>query len=341
MAHVPYHPAQPWRPQTTGFRRGWVLLFTLLAVGGIGLALYLWLQTSFGTVTRERPLELARGVAAALQGIQHEPVTEVPKTVEPDRAEQLAQELQRYKVQQAQRERQLQAEIEALKHRPAPPAAQAAPKPIRRYAPSGTLTREVKGDATPKTPLYTLAPGATKIACQVETRMNSDIENIFTVKTTTAVWDTATGKHLLIPQGSTILGKYQSGQLLYGNQRLPTVSTTLTFPDGRSVPLDESPTMDLQGTAGLVTRVNNHWWRNFGAVIIQGVLRGGAQTMQAGASAQGATGQVGAGVANSTSQYGQQVIGRSIDTRPTIEVDPGELCTIILVKPLQLPAFFS
>jgi type IV secretory pathway VirB10-like protein len=70
------------------------------------------------------------------------------------------------------------------------------------------------------------------------------------------------------------MGQCHSANLLYDNQRLPTMSTTLTFLDGRSVLLEESPVMDQQGTAGLVSAVDNHWWRNLGAVLIQGVLRG-------------------------------------------------------------------
>ena len=46
------------------------------------------------------------------------------------------------------------------------------------------------------------APGATKLPCQIETAMNSDVEGYFTAKVTTNVYDTATGRHLLVPQGS-------------------------------------------------------------------------------------------------------------------------------------------
>jgi hypothetical protein len=43
------------------------------------------------------------------------------------------------------------------------------------------------------------------------------------------------------------------------------------------------------------------------------------------------------GIASSTSQFGQQKLGRAIDTRPTIEVDAGMLCEVLLTKPLYLP----
>src|SRR5439155_15054787 len=122
----------------------------------------------------------------------------------------------------------------------------------------------------PKTTAYTLAPGTTKLPCIVETAINSDVEGYLTARVSTNVYDTATGRHLLVPQGSTILGHDQSQQLLYGNERLPTISLTLTLPDGRSVDLGHAPITDQQGVAGLSGDVNNHWGRLFGAVFIGG-----------------------------------------------------------------------
>ena len=65
----------------------------------------------------------------------------------------------------------------------------------------------------------------------------------------------------------------QSSVLLYGNERLPTISLTLALPDGRSVDLGQAPVTDQQGVAGLTGRVNQHYWRLFGAVFIGGALR--------------------------------------------------------------------
>src|SRR5262249_13151836 len=71
---------------------------------------------------------------------------------------------------------------------------------------------------------YTLAPWATKLPCTIEPLMNSDVEGYFTAKVNTNVYDTATGRHLLVPQGATIGGRDHGSTLLYGNERLPTTS---------------------------------------------------------------------------------------------------------------------
>src|SRR5881296_2124734 len=68
----------------------------------------------------------------------------------------------------------------------------------------------------------------------------------------------------------TILGHDQSSTLLYGNERLPTISLTLALPDGRSVDLGQAPVTDQQGVAGLTGRVNNHYLRLLGAIFIGG-----------------------------------------------------------------------
>jgi type IV secretory pathway VirB10-like protein len=185
---------------------------------------------------------------------------------------------------------------------------------------------------------YALVPGATKLPCVVETTMNSDVPSFFTARVRNDIYDTATGHKLLVPQGSTILGDYQSATLVFGNERLPALSPSLALPDGRSVDLGRAPVMNQAGMAGLVSRVNQHWWRNIGAVLIMGVLRGGQLAVASEfPSTEGASGAVAAGMASSVGQFGQQKLTRTIDTRPTIEVDAGSLCTVLLTKPLKLP----
>jgi type IV secretion system protein TrbI len=152
------------------------------------------------------------------------------------------------------------------------------------------------------------------------------------------VYDTATGRQLLIPQGSTILGKASGSALLYGNERIPTISLSLSVPDGRSVDLGQAPATDQQGMAGLTGQIDQHYWRLFGAIFIGGVLRGGAQAVMTEAAGAEPLGSVAGGVAGNATQVTQQRLGRSLDTRPTIEVESGSLCQVFLIKPLHLPA---
>src|SRR5712691_2970693 len=214
MTHATFSHRPPMLP-VTRLRLGRAMLLLGLTVVGL-LGGTIWLLT-----TKAHPITLptldSTGWPAWLKQTQAYPVPE-PKppapapTPAPDlTAAQLA-------ALRAQLEEQRQA-LEALK-------AQARMLFVGHDAPAPAHT--------PKSTEYTLAPGATKLPCIIETAMNSDVEGYFTAKVSTNVYDTATGRHLLVPQGSTILGHDQSSTLLYGNERLPTISLTLALPDGRS-----------------------------------------------------------------------------------------------------------
>jgi type IV secretory pathway VirB10-like protein len=235
----------------------------------------------------------------------------------------------------------LAAAVDALSKRPPPttPAAQQKPAATpAKHRPMMFVANKVDTDDLDDQDTYQLAPGATKLPCVVETAMNSDVQSHFTAKVRNDVYDTATGHRLLVPQGATILGEYKSASLVFGNERLPSLSLTLALRDGRSVDLGESPVMTQAGMAGLVSRVNHHWWRNIGAILIMGVLRGGQQAIVTEMGGATGSGAVASGIAGTTSQFGQQKLNRAIDTRPTIEVDAGSLCQVLLLKPLRLPA---
>ena len=78
-----------------------------------------------------------------------------------------------------------------------------------------------------------------------------------------------------------------------------------------------------------------------GAVVIGGALRGGTQAVQLETARGGPVGQVAGGVAGTGSQATQQRLGRALDTRPTITVASGQLCQVLLIKPLTLPALWQ
>src|SRR5262249_57279997 len=120
-----------------------------------------------------------------------------------------------------------------------------------------------------------------------------------------------------------------------GNERLPTTSLTLALPDGRSVDLGQAPVSDQQGVAGLTGRVNQHFWRLFGAIFIGGALRGGTQALQTATAQAAGIGHVAAAYNAVVNQALSPRLGRALDTRPTIEVDAGQICNVLLTKPLS------
>jgi type IV secretion system protein VirB10 len=284
------------------------------------------------------------------QGITYPP--DAQKTAQaidapPDRSAEILRQLAALQQQLAEQ----QAAIDALKRKPSTvinqqpaQAAKATPPVVAPRPPGGMLyiSHDLKeAPAGPKIPEYTLAPGATKLPCQIETAMNSDVEGYFICKVTTNVYDTATGRHLLVPQGSSILGNTQSSQLLYGSERMDTISLTLTLPDARTVDLGKAPVTDQQGVAGLTGDVNHHYWRLFGAVFIGGALKGGMNAMNVALNSAAGAGQVATGIASVGNQAVNRVVTPVINIRPTITVEAGQLCNVLLLKPLSLPAMWQ
>jgi type IV secretory pathway VirB10-like protein len=227
---------------------------------------------------------------------------------------------------------------------PAPPPAppkpapvvppKPAPKPIKR-APLVTLVND-QVDHTPRTAGdYTLAAW-TYIGCTLENVLVSEIEGLFTVRTTRPVWD-ATGLVMLIPQGHRIGAKALTADLLFGNERIPTFALSTTLQE-KDVHLGQAPIMDAAGTNGLTGVVDNHVWRIVWTSFAKGGLQGGQQVLQMQVGPTGA-GPIAAGIAREGSSQAQQRLGRAQDTRPTITVAAGELCQILIPKAVKLPAY--
>src|SRR3546814_1863184 len=88
--------------------------------------------------------------------------------------------------------------------------------------------------------------------------ISSDLPGQVTAQVTQNVYDSPTGRILLIPQGSRLIGDYDS-QVAYGQRRVLLAWSRLILPDGRSIILDRQPAGDAAGYAGLEDRVNQHW----------------------------------------------------------------------------------
>ena len=69
------------------------------------------------------------------------------------------------------------------------------------------------------------------------------------IKSDLPVYDTATGRHILIPQGSRLLGRYSS-QVSYGQSRVQVVWTQVILPDTSSLQLDNLVGADREAIPG-------------------------------------------------------------------------------------------
>ena len=169
------------------------------------------------------------------------------------------------------------------------------------------------------------------------TGIRSDLPGQITAQVTENIYDSPTGRILLVPQGTRVVGQYDNG-VGFGQRRVLLVWTRLIFPNGRSVVLERQPGTDAEGYAGLEDGVDYHWGELFKAAALSTILSVGAE---AGTS-QNENNLVQAlrqGASNSVSQTGQQIVSRQLNIAPTLTIRPGFPVRVIVTRDLVLEPY--
>ncbi|BCM21037.1 TrbI/VirB10 family protein [Mesorhizobium sp. J8] len=189
---------------------------------------------------------------------------------------------------------------------------------------------------TPPVSPYVLQAGAV-IPAALITGIRSDLPGQISAQVTENVYDSPTGRSLLIPQGTRIVGQYDSG-IGSGQRRVLLVWNRLIFPDGRSIVLERQPGADPQGYAGLEDAVDYHWGELFKAAALSTVLSVGAQ---AGSSDRDSdiVRALRGGASDSVSQVGQQVVQRQLAVAPTLTIRPGFPVRVLVTRDLALEPY--
>jgi type IV secretory pathway VirB10-like protein len=176
----------------------------------------------------------------------------------------------------------------------------------------------------------------TVLPAMLVTAMNSDIPGEIVAQVSRNIFDSQQ-RHLLIPRGARVIGRYDS-QVALGQSRVLIAWTRLIFPDGRSISLPGLPTKDLRGASGIRSQVDNHYARLYGQAVLLSIIGAGAQLSQPQQSsvfAPNSAGQVAAGaLGQELSRISMETIRRNMDVRPTLEVKPGTPFYIFLERDL-------
>ena len=165
------------------------------------------------------------------------------------------------------------------------------------------------------------------------TGIRSDLPGQITAQVTANVYDSPTGRILLIPQGSRLIGEYDS-EVAAGQTRVLLAWDRLILPDGRSIVLERQPGTDGAGFAGLQDRVNQHWGNLFKAAAVSTLLGVGAEL---GADSEDdLTRALRRGSQDTINQTGQQIVRRQLNVPPTLTVRPGHPLRVVLTRDLVL-----
>lgn len=207
-----------------------------------------------------------------------------------------------------------------------------------------TETRNSGNLQMPASPYQVMA--GTVIAAALVTGIKSDLPGDVIATVTEPVYDTATGKYMLIPQGSRLLGKYNS-QVSYGQSRVQVVWNRVILPDTSSFQLDKLVGTDPAGYAGLEDGVDWHWDRVFAGAALTTLLGIGAE-LAAPENRNGGDRVIIAGrdsLKDSVNQAGQEMTRRNMNMQPTLTERPGLPVRVIVNRDLVLrpyqPMFFQ
>ena len=170
------------------------------------------------------------------------------------------------------------------------------------------------------------------------TGLRSDLPGQITAQVTEAVYDSPTGKVLLIPQGARLIGQYDA-QVQFGQ------STRAAGVEPRSCSRtvarscwSASPARTRRAMPALEDEVDNHWGQLFKAALLSTILSVGSE---AGTSndENSLLQAIRRGSSDSISQTGRQVVGRSLNIQPTITVRPGFPVRVIVTRDLVLEPY--
>lgn len=188
-----------------------------------------------------------------------------------------------------------------------------------------------QGLVSPASP-NTLLAGSV-IAASLITGLNSDLPGMVTAQVTQNTYDTVTGRILLVPQGSRLIGKYDS-VVAFGQKRALVIWQRLILPDGGSVRLDNMPATDASGYAGLFDKVDFHTWTLLKGVAIATMLGVGTELTIDGES--DLVEAIRESAQSNVSRAGDHITQRNLDTQPTITIRPGAPVRVLVTRDLVI-----
>jgi type IV secretory pathway VirB10-like protein len=183
---------------------------------------------------------------------------------------------------------------------------------------------------------YVLQAGSL-IAAALVTSLRSDRPGQVIARVTENVFDSLTGRYLLVPQGSLLIGTYDS-QVAFGQDSVLQVWTRLILPNGKSVVLERLPSMDTEGHAGLEDEVDHHWGRLFAAAALSSILGVGTE-LGTGDDQNEILQALRRGGSDTLNDVGQEIVRRNLDIPPTITIRQGFPIRVMVSRDLVFESY--
>lgn len=202
-----------------------------------------------------------------------------------------------------------------------------------------TLENRVEAPASP----YIVRAGFVVPAIMLS-GISSDLPGQVMAQISQNIYDSATGRYLLIPQGTRLVGTYAS-DIAYGQSRVMMAWQRLIFPDGKTLDIGAMPGADQSGKAGFKDKVDNHYFRIFGsAILLSGVIAGVTLSQDNRSSRdsdrQRASDALSEALGQTLGNAMAQMFQKNLNIAPTLEIRPGYRFNIMVTKDLTLPGMY-
>jgi len=172
------------------------------------------------------------------------------------------------------------------------------------------------------------------IAASLITGVSSDLPGQVTAQVTENVYDSVTGQILLVPQGSRLIGTYDS-VVAFGQSRALLVWQRIILPDGSSIEIDNLPATDAAGYAGLADEVDYHTWALLKGVALSTLLGVGTE-VTFGSQQSNLVQAIRESTQQNVDRAGQRITEKNLNIQPTITIRPGWPLRVIVHKDLVL-----
>lgn len=168
--------------------------------------------------------------------------------------------------------------------------------------------------------------------------INSDLPGQIMAQVSQNVYDTATGRQLLIPQGTRMIGSYSS-DVAFGQEGVLIAWQRLVFPDGKALDIGSMPGADMAGYSGFRDQVDNHLWRIYGSALFMAGITAGAsmatdqgQNSGTGNQQPSVSSELSSALGQQLGQVSAQIVSKNLNVAPTLKIRPGYRFNIVTVK---------
>lgn len=173
------------------------------------------------------------------------------------------------------------------------------------------------------------------------TGVNSDLPGHLIGQVSQNVYDTATGQHLLIPQGTKLFGIYNSG-IMFGQERVMVAWNRLVYPDGRTLDLGQMAGSDMGGYSGFTDQVNNHYWKLFKSAFLLSMVTASVTYTDNkyvnDKDTKSASSAMAEALGNELGSVTTELIRKHMNVSPTIEIRSGYRFNVIVNKDISFTA---